>query len=343
MFHEIKVKQIEHITAQSAVVEFDIPQTLQTEFNFFAGQYLTLEALLEGEAVRRSYSLCSAPYENRWKVGIKKIPGGRFSSYAKEQLKEGDTLKVSAPEGRFLLSETKKTFAAFAAGSGITPIYAMIKEALQHKDTHFTLVYGNKTPEETLFYHELRALEKATPDQLKIHWVYSQANVKDALFGRIDTAVVNYYWLNKTQEAEQLFLCGPEGMIDQVKTVLNEKGVKEEQILFERFTAVQTSTEPVNGLEKGTVEVKIIVDEEEHILQGTNEKTLLDLALQHKIEVPYSCQGGVCCSCIGRIKEGSATMENNQILTDDEVEEGLVLTCQAKAESAKVVVDFDDV
>lgn len=343
MFHALKVKKIEHITGLSAVIEFDVPEGLLPEFSFQAGQYLTLETTLQGETVRRSYSLCSAPYEKTWKVGIKKIPKGRFSSYAKDELQAGDSLNVSSPEGRFLLSEEKKTFAAFAAGSGITPVFSMIKEALKQPDTHFTLVYGNKNPEETLFREELLAMEAAQPNQLKIHWVYSQANIKDALFGRIDTAVVNYYWLNKEQNPEQILLCGPEGMIDSVKSVFEEKGAKQEQIYFERFTAAQTSSSTDTPIEKGAVEVKIIVDDEEHLVEGSNEKTLLDVALQNKVEVPYSCQGGVCCSCIGRIKEGRAEMLSNQILTDEEVEEGLVLTCQALARTAKIVVDFDDV
>lgn len=219
----------------------------------------------------------------------------------------------------------------------------MIKEALKHADTHFSLVYGNKTPEDALFYQELLNLEKEHPNQFKIHWIFSQANVKDALFGRIDTTVVNYYWLNKAHLPEQVLLCGPEGMIEHVKTVLNDKGMAEDQIHFELFTAAQATPSSEAPTEKGTVEVKIIVDDEEHLIQGSNEKTLLDLALQNKVEVPYSCQGGVCCSCIGRIKEGSAQMISNQILTDDEVEEGLVLTCQAQASSARVVVDYDDI
>lgn len=343
MFHQLKIKQIEHITTQSAVIEFDVPESLHSDFKFQAGQYLTLEAKVQDEAVRRSYSLCSAPSEKAWKVGIKKIPDGRFSSYAKDVLQVGDVLNVSAPEGRFLLSEGKKKFAAFAAGSGITPVFSMIKEVLKKPDTYFSLVYGNKTPEDTLFYPELLALEKEYSNRFKIHWVFSQANVEEALFGRIDTTVVNYYWLNKAHDPEQVLLCGPEGMIEQVKTILSDKGIPQDQIYFELFTAAQATAATEAPSQKGTVEVKIIVDDEEHLIEGSNEKTLLDLALQNKVEVPYSCQGGVCCSCIGRIKEGSAQMISNQILTDDEIEEGLVLTCQAQASSAKVVVDFDDV
>ena len=343
----LTIEAIDRLTPSAVTLSFNKPTTQNDDFVFLPGQYLNLEAEIKGSMVRRSYSLCSAPHESQLSVGIKKIEDGIFSSFANDVLKVGDQITVFPPEGRFILqpSTENQTLLAFAAGSGITPIFSMIKAALKtHESTVFHLVYGNKTPEQVMFKEALTSLENLYPDRFKIHWVYSQSNPEKGLFGRIDTSVVNFALNQMDSLPSEVFLCGPEAMIHSVKDVLIEKNVAESNIHFELFTA-STSTAEKESLDLKNDEVKISIKSDDEVYEITSNanKTLLDSALQQKIEVPYSCQGGVCCSCIAKVTEGAAKMENNQVLTEEEIEEGLVLTCQAYPTSSKVVVDYDDV
>ncbi len=345
VLHSLTVEKIQRLTPSSVAISFSLPSSLEADFAFKAGQYLSLEAQINGAPVRRSYSLSAAPHENQLTVGIKKIEGGVFSSFANDQLTEGDVLKVAPPEGRFVYVPNNATqqLLLIAAGSGITPIYSILKSCLEKSEqTSISLVYGNKTPKETLFYEELNALEKRYASRFKIHWVYSQSNAPNALFGRIDASIIKYALKQDSNAPEAVYLCGPENMIKTAQGALIDAGVEKKNIHFELFTASEPESDVVEK-SNGEVSLSVTVDDENYTLKSTADKTLLDAALQQKIDVPYSCQGGVCCSCIAKITEGSAKMENNQILTDDEIEEGLVLTCQAFPTSAKVSVNYDEV
>lgn len=343
--HSLVVKEITPLTPSAVALTLALPENLKADFIFNAGQYLTLEATIDNSNVRRAYSLCSAPHENCLTVGIKKVPSGLFSSYANTELKVGDSLKVGTPEGRFVYRPTndEQSVLALAAGSGITPIFAMLKSALETSPkTTIHLLYGNKNPEESMFKTALEELETTANGRLKIHWIYSQSNEENALFGRIDTAAIRFVLNQMAASPDQTFLCGPEGMIDLAKATLAAQSIAEDTIHFELFTSSTPSGDaPVGSSDE--VELTIKVDETTHSVVSTSNKSLLDIALQEKIEVPYSCQGGVCCSCIAKVSSGKAEMENNQILTDDEIEDGLVLTCQAFPKSASITIDFDDV
>lgn len=341
-YHPLKIKNIEKLTPEAVVIGFDVPTNLQDKFKYKAGQYISLKKEFNGEEIRRSYSLCSSPNDFFLEIGVKKIVGGIFSTFATQQLKVGDTLEVAEPEGRFILNEEAKNITAFAAGSGITPIISILKTALLHSNKiHFTLVYGNKTPEHTLFYKELKKLETEYSSQLKIHWLFSQSNEEGARFGRIEPSIVKYVLKNTVQPSTAFYLCGPEKMINEVKKTLIDSSITEQQIYFELFTA--SKTEVVSNAKPGDVDLEITVDDEVYKISVKKTNTILATALNQKIDVPYSCQGGICCSCIARITEGTVKMDNNQILTDDEIEEGLILTCQAIATSQKVAVNYDDV
>ena len=343
-FHTLKINSIKTLTNEASSIGFEIPSSLQDLFQYRSGQYINLKASIEGEEVRRSYSLCSAPSEGTLEVGIKRIPKGLFSTYATQGLQVGDSLEVSEPEGRFVYNTEAKNVTAFAAGSGITPIFSILKSALEvGNDPHFTLVYGNKTPKETLFYTELKNLEAAHPSQLKILWIFSQANEEGSRFGRIDSSIVNYALKNTGQLSTAFYLCGPEAMIMEVKDTLLKNSIEDAQVYFELFTASKTVETTGEDSSSDEVVLEIIADDDTHAIKTTASNTLLDAALNHKLDVPYSCQGGVCCSCIAKITEGSATMANNHILTDEEVAEGMVLTCQAIPTAAKLVVNYDDV
>ncbi|MEP0263355.1 ferredoxin--NADP reductase [Dokdonia sp.] len=348
-FHKLTIQSITRETAQAISVGFSIPSDLKDVFSYLAGQYITLKTTINGTEIRRAYSICSTPQSGELRVAIKEVENGTFSVYANKELKEGDTIEVSAPEGRFVLdsafAKAKKTYLTFAAGSGITPIMSMIKTVLENSsESEFVLVYGNKRPEDAIFRDELLALRNQYNDRFSIEFIYSQSREDGAHFGRIMKSTVNFVVKNKyaSHNFNDVYLCGPEAMIQEVTTVLKDNGTADSNIHFELFTA---STEEVVIEEAldGKSHIKVLVDDEEFEFTMGQDVIILDAALDENIDAPHSCQGGVCSSCIARVTEGAAVMEKNQILTDSEVAEGLILTCQAHPTSAKVVIDYDDV
>ena len=343
--HSLKVSAIDRLTAKSVVVSLEVPKNLITPFVFAAGQYISLEATIDKVAVRRSYSICSSPQSGNLQVGIKEVPGGVFSTYVNQSLSVGDEFKVGVPEGRFTLKESRqtKTVVGIAAGSGITPIISIVKSILlNNQDTSFVLLYGNKSPEKTMFYDELLLLEKKYANRFKINWVFSQSNLEGSHFGRIDPSIINYLIRQIEAPSEASFyLCGPESMIKMSSDKLLEKGVSKENLFFELFSSNTKKTEVTEAAKKGLF--SLTCDEVTHSLELIPGKTLLDIALKAKIDVPYSCQGGVCSSCIARVTQGRAGMESNQVLTDEELEEGLVLSCQAIAQTEQISLNYDDV
>ncbi len=346
-FYPLKIKEIIRETPQAVSLSFEIPENLKNEFRFKAGQYITIKIESDGQELRRSYSLCSAPDSGEFKVTVKEVEGGRFSVIANNKLVAGDILEVHPPEGRFVLepAEGIKNYAAFAAGSGITPILSIIKTVLRDEPkSRFVLSYGNKSPEDTIFFKELLKLQAEFPDRLFVEFIYSRTREENAHFGRIETSTVNYVLKNKFKEHsfDRYFLCGPEAMINHVSEVLKNNGVKDEQILFELFTTTEEE-KPIEGEVEGQTQVTLIVDEEEFQFSMDRKAVVLDMALENDIDVPYSCQGGICSSCMARIKEGKAEMTKNQILTDEEVEEGFILTCQAHPTTPTLKVDYDDI
>lgn len=345
-FHTLKISRIQRETPNSVSVYFDVPDSLKESFDFEAGQYVTLKHTIKGDDVRRAYSLCSSPAEDMLRVGIKKVENGTFSVFANDELSAGDSLEVMIPEGKFVFvpNHQPHTYAAFAAGSGITPILSIIKTCLRKEaESKFLLVYGNRSKEEAMFALELEALQSEYPDRLHLEYIFSRKKEDNALFGRIQRSVVNYLLKNKygAYDFEKFYLCGPEPMIDEVTDTLIDRGVQKDQILFELFTttdeAVQTKSR------EGDTQLTIILDDETESFTMPQHKSVLEAVLEHGLDAPYSCQGGICSSCIAKIVEGKAEMRKNQILTDEEVAEGLVLTCQAHPTSEKLVVDYDDV
>ncbi len=348
-FHKLAIHSITRETPQAISIGFQIPSTLKETFTYQAGQYITLKTVLDGDEVRRAYSICSSQGSDILRVTVKEVEDGTFSVYANHNLKEGDILEVAPPEGRFVIDSTfakaKKTYLAFAAGSGITPVMSMIQTVLeQSSESNFVLVYGNKRPKETIFRDALLALRDQYKDRFSIEFIYSQSREDGAHFGRILKSTVNFVVKNKyaSYDFDAHYLCGPEAMIKEVTTVLTTNNVSPSDIHFELFTTSEEETEITENLD-GKSQLKILVDDEEFEITMDQDEVILDAALDQNIDAPHSCQGGVCSSCIARITEGTATMRKNQILTDSEVAEGLVLTCQAHPTSSKLVVDYDDV
>ena len=238
-FYNVNIKEIKQETAFAVSVVFSIPENLITEFSFTAGQYITIEKEINGEAVRRAYSICSTPKSGEIRVAIKAVENGVFSTYATTDLKVGDEVKISTPEGRFLLNpEAKKNYIAFAAGSGITPILSMVKSVLEHEPTStFTLIYGNKSVEDTIFYNELLSLNSKY-EHFNLEFVCSRERQENMLFGRIDKPFTNFFIKNKYKDIsfDAAFLCGPEAMINTVSETLKEAGFSNNNIHFELFT-----------------------------------------------------------------------------------------------------------
>lgn len=348
-FHSLTIKQIDRITEDSVVISFDVPQHLTSDFAFKAGQYITLKATIDGNEVRRDYSLCSSPKSGELKVAVKEVEGGTFSSYANNELKVGHVLDVATPNGHFIFepndSKTKH-IAAFAAGSGITPVLSIIKCALEEEvQSNVVLVYGNKTTKDTMFLDELLQLQHQYSDRFSIQFVFSQTQEDDAIFGRIEKSTVNLILKNKYKhlDIDAFYLCGPEGMIHTVKDVLEEHNIDKNTIFYELFKATKAAPITSENIVSGNTKVTVILDDETTTFEMPQKQTILEAALDKDVDAPYSCQGGICSSCIARITEGKALMRQNNILTDGELAEGLVLTCQAQPTTETITVDYDDV
>lgn len=348
-FHNLSVKNIKRETDKAISISFNLPENIKDTFTFKAGQYITLKTVINGNEVRRDYSLCVSPKSNDLKVAVKEVKDGTFSAYANNTLKVGDTIEVAPPKGRFIFepNDSKtKNIALFAAGSGITPILSIIKCALEEEVySKVILVYGNKTTKDTMFLNELLELQHAYKDRFSIQFVFSQQDEDDSIFGRIEKSTVNYVMKNKHKhvDVDAFYLCGPEAMIHTVKDVLTEHNIDEDRIHFELFKAAKPAEVKEENVVEGNTQITITVDDETSTFEMSQKQTILEAALDEDLDAPYSCQGGICSSCLARITEGEATMRQNNILTESEVAEGLILTCQAHPTSATIVVDYDDV
>lgn len=348
-FHQLTVKDIRKETDACVSISFHVPQALQSDFLFKAGQYITLKTVINGESFRRDYSICSSPKSGELRVAVKEVANGTFSKFANHSLKIGDILEVSTPNGRFIFEPNEsqtRTIAAFAAGSGITPVLSIAKSILeQEPNSRFVLIYGNKTPKDTIFFNELLALHSQYSERFSLQFVFSQTQEIDALFGRIERSTVNFILKNNYKDLviDAFYICGPEEMIHTVSEVLKENGVEESKIKYELFT-VAAPTETINNvLADGKTQVTMMLDDEETTFVMDQKKSILEAALAEKLDAPYSCQGGICSSCIARLTEGEVMMRQNNILTDREVEDGFILTCQAHPLTPTIKVDYDDI
>ncbi|WP_438962861.1 2Fe-2S iron-sulfur cluster-binding protein [Nonlabens sp.] len=344
-FHKLTIEQVTKVTSQAIEIRFEIPQDLVSSFNYQSGQYLTLKATINDNEVRRAYSLSSAPHENHWSVVIKAVENGVFSNYAMT-LRAGDTLEVAAPEGLFTHeTSSAQTYLGIAAGSGITPIISIIKTVLETEpESKFALIYGNQSVSQTIYFEQLNDLKDQYSDRFEVRYSFSREERDGELFGRVSKGNLNFFLKQDCGDYAfaKAYLCGPEEMIHMATDNLVEKGIlNKENILFELFTTKENEIEITE--DSHLTEVTVILDDEETVFTMKRSDNLLDVMLKNEIDAPYSCQGGICSSCICQIEEGAAQMAKNAILTDSEVAEGLSLACQAYPTSAKVKVNFDEV
>ena len=354
-FYPLHISALRRETADTVSIAFELPGELREIFRFVSGQYLTLRTTIDGEDVRRSYSICSAPHENELRVAIKKVEGGVFSTFANEQLQAGDVLQVMPPQGRFfvpLQPENHKTYVAFAAGSGITPIISLLKSTLiEEPYSHFVLFYGNRGFDHIVFREQLEALKNQFPERLAVHHILSRESLGSPLFfGHLNAEKCQAYarYFFQPQVVDHYFLCGPEQMIFEVKETLEQLGVPKQKIHFELFTTAgiqkKTSQKPTSATSKNSFDASITVIQDGmqfDFLLPSDGSTLLDAAMRAGADLPFSCKGGVCSTCKARILEGQVNMDVNYGLEADEVAAGYVLTCQSHPSSQRVVVSFD--
>jgi ring-1,2-phenylacetyl-CoA epoxidase subunit PaaE len=347
-FYKLAIKEIRRETPDAISVAFNIPNELRTLYAFTAGQYVTIKLTLDGQEIRRAYSICSAAGSGELRIAVKSIAAGVFSKFANSTLKAGDLLEVGLPEGTFTFepdASRARNYAAFVAGSGITPVIAILHAVLEQEPmSSFVMVYGNKTPEQTIFHEQLHQLQNQYTGRFFLYPVYSQVKPEGSLFGRIERSTVNYILNNRHKEMEfaKYFLCGPEEMISTVAGVLRERNVREKDIKFELFFT-KPAEMPADIPLEGQTKITVMVDGEETTFTMSRKQTILEAALKQGLDAPYSCQGGICSSCMARISGGTAEMAKNAILTDGEIAEGLTLTCQAHPTSAEIHIDYDQV
>ena len=342
-FYPLKVSQIRVLTANAVELKFKIPDELESKFNFMAGQYITIKQQINGEEARRAYSICSTNTEGV-AIGVKKLEGGKMSTFLTADVKLGDTLEVMPPAGNFVLQG--RNIVGICAGSGITPILSMIKTILLNSDnSKFTLIYGNKTQDSTMFTDQLKELQVTNPDRLKIHWAFSRERIAGAINGRLDKNNIQQLLntFSYLKSADEYFVCGPGDLIDNANELLLLNKVNQKNIHFERFTVVKNEDKTNNNTDEIIANVMVSIDGEDFEFTLSNKgQTILDATMEQGADVPFSCKGGVCCTCKAKVMEGKAIMDQNFSLSEDEVEEGFILTCQAHPITENIVVDFDE-
>lgn len=352
-FYPLSVAAVNHETRDCIAVTFAVPPELQQSFQYQQGQHLTLRTHINGEDVRRSYSICSAVQDSRLRVAIKRTPGGLFSTWANEALKPGSTLEVMPPMGHFnvpLDAANRKQYMAFAAGSGITPMLSIIKTTLlAEPNSRFTLFYGNRASSSVIFKGELGDLKDIYTDRLNIVYVMSREQQDIELFnGRITKEKTKEFlrlWVN-ADDYDTAFICGPEDMMHGVSEALQEAGMPKANIKIELFAASipkhQHKPRAAAELGSGLTEVTVVLDGNHTTFSMDKDKeSILDAGLRAGIDMRYSCKGGVCSTCRCKVLDGKVDMDVNYALEDYEIARGFVLSCQSFPVTDKVVVDFD--
>ena len=354
-FHTLQVADVHPETDHAVRVHFAIPDDLQDAYRFAQGQHVNLRAKVNGKTLRRSYSICSAIDEPGLFITVKKQPHGRFSMYMNEQITPGDELEVMTPNGHFhtqLDPQHEKTYAAFAAGSGITPIISNVKSILAREPrSRCVLFYGNRSVAEVLLKEDLEELKDRYLERLSLHFVFSREQQELPLYsGHLDAE--NGQALCKAfadpGAIDEAFICGPGTMIEELSATLSDLGVDSEHIHFERFTALKRpeakpAPEAVAQTRENQTQVTLIMDgrRSSFAVPAGNDDNLVEAALKQGIELPFSCRNGVCATCRARLVEGDVEMAVNYALEDWELEQGYILACQSVPRTDTIVIDYD--
>lgn len=352
-FHPLTVADIRPETRDAVVITFDVPADLADKFKYIQGQYLTLRAIIDGEEIRRSYSICSAVQENRLRVGIKRQKGGIFSNWAADNLRPGDVVEAMPPAGSFhtpLVAEEARHYVAFVGGSGITPVLGIIKSTMIGEPRSiFTLFYGNMASATIMFREELEDLKNQYLDRMQIVHILDREQQDIELFNGIldreKCELLLRHWVDAS-DIDTAFICGPEAMMLQAQDALVAAGVDRRRIKFELFASAAAPGKrppaPDGSREKPNCEATIIIDGHQRtIAMNKGRQSILDAGLAEGIELPFACKGGVCSTCRALLREGEVDMDANFALEDYEIQRGYILCCQSYPVTDRVVVDFD--
>jgi len=354
-FHPLTVAAVEPDTDDAVVVRFDVPAALRDTFAFEAGQYLTLRAIVNGEDLRRSYSICAGADEGVLRVGVRRVQGGVFSGWVHEHLKAGDTIEVFPPQGRFVLPpavQQGRHVVGIAGGSGITPILSIAKTVLAREpQSRFTLLYANRRVASTMFKDELEDLKNQHMGRFVLHPVFSQEAVESPLHsGRLDAGKLALYasTVLPVKGIDQAFVCGPHEFNDGAESALRALGLKPERLHIERFGTPEMArgeAPPHHTDVDDAPEARVTIVRDgltRTIEVMSSEHTLLDAANHAGLDLPYSCKSGVCSTCRCKVLEGRVRMDRNFALEKHEIEAGFVLSCQAHALTPEVTLSFDE-
>ena len=348
MFHSLAIKNIQKETTEAVSIEFEVPSSLKEDFQFLSGQFLTLKTEIGGNEVRRSYSICSSPKSGILKVVVKQVENGVFSTYANSALKNNDTIEVGVPAGGFVVNteaDNNKNYTLIAAGSGITPVISIAKTILEDEpNSSVNLFYGNKTASQTIFKTELEELSKEYNNRLNFHLLFS-AEKGDSRFhsGRIEGRRIKKIFKEfaPISNTNEVFICGPQEMTEAIRDFLIKKHkYPVNQIHFELFTTTLKKTKSNSKSNKSSL-VTATIDGDTFEFTVKPGETILDAGTKNGVDIPFSCQGGVCGACKCIKGEGELTMDNNIVLSDDEVASGQYLACQSKVKSESVKISFD--
>src|SRR6185312_9877989 len=353
-FHRLAVNDLRREAADAVSLCFAIPRELQADYHFSPGQYLTLRTTLDGEEVRRSYSICSGPDDGELRIAVKKVDRGAFSNWAAEELKCGDQLDVMTPTGRFGIAHAPseaRVYVGFAAGSGITPILSIVKGVLAREpNSRFFLFYGNRSTSSMLFLEELEELKDSFLQRLSLfHVISGEEQDLPILHGRLDGEKVRVLLRSLVPAAsvDHIFICGPTGMSEDIEATCRDIGIAEDRIHVERFVSeFGGKPRPKTVIAAGAppkAMASLIIDGKRREVPVAEGEAILDAALRAGMDLPFACKGGMCSTCRAKLVEGSAEMEVNYSLETWELKAGFILTCQARPCSDKVVVDYDHV
>jgi ring-1,2-phenylacetyl-CoA epoxidase subunit PaaE len=353
-FHRLRIAEVRRETPDAVSIAFAVPEEARQDFAFSCGQYLTLRTMIDGEDVRRSYSICSGVDDEELRVAVKRVDGGLFSSFASEGIKEGDEIDVMTPAGRFTVDvhpDEARTFVGFASGSGITPVLSIVRTVLSREPkSRFFLFYGNKSTGSILFRETLDDLKDRFLDRLSVFHVLSrEAQDVPVLNGRLDAAKISLLLraVVPAETVDHAFVCGPGTMLDESERVLKALGLADDRIHVERFTPAEGGagrpivTRPVPADARPKAVAEIVLDGIRHSVPVAEDEAIVDAALRAGLELPYSCKGGMCCTCRAKVVEGAVEMRTNYSLEPWEIAAGYALTCQARPTTERVVVDYD--
>ncbi|HQR22793.1 MAG TPA: phenylacetate-CoA oxygenase/reductase subunit PaaK [Burkholderiaceae bacterium] len=349
-FHPLRVDEIRRETPDCVSVRFELPPGVADEFRFVQGQHVALRKVLGGEELRRSYSVCSGCDDGELRVAVKKVPGGRFSVWVNEELRPGDAIDVMTPEGRFftpLAAEHAKHYVAFASGSGITPVLSLIRTTLAREPrSRYTLVYGNRRQSSVMFNEALEDLKDRYLTRFRLFNVFSREEQDVELFnGRIDAAKVNQFLatLIPADTIDEAFICGPASMIDEVEQALLAAGVDRAHVHVERFGVPGAAAAPIDDAEAAEARLTLVIDGVKREVDfHRGQHSILEAGRAAGLDLPYSCKGGMCSTCRGKLLEGQVRMAKNYALEPHEVAAGFVLTCQSYPLTERVLISYDE-